>query len=98
MEKLETLELAEIKLLCKKHGVSIIGDKKTLIKKLNYFLVPVSDTINTHPGRKLSDDKKIIAVKTTEKEKLNLILKNKVSFLYYSFGYHYYLVNKQLEV
>ena len=32
MEKLETLELAEIKLLCKKHGVSIIGDKKTLIK------------------------------------------------------------------
>ena len=98
MEKLETLELPEIKSLCKKYGISVVGDKKSLIKNLKYFLDPVVDTLNSHPGGKLPDGKKIVGVKTNEKEKLNLIFKNKGSFLYYSFGYNYYLVNKQLEV
>ena len=96
MEKLETLELPEIKSLCKKYGISTVGDKKSLIKNLKYFLDPVVETLNTHPGRKLPDGKKIVGVKTNEK--LNLILKNKGSFLYYSFGYNYYLVSKELEV
>jgi hypothetical protein len=34
MEKLETLDLIEIKSLCKKYGIGVIGDKKTLIKNL----------------------------------------------------------------
>jgi hypothetical protein len=98
MEKLETLELPEIKSLCKKYGISVVGDKKSLIKNLKYFLDPVVETLNSHPGRKLPDDKKIVGVKINEKDKVNLILKNKGTFLYYSFGYHYYLVSKQLEV
>jgi len=98
MEKLETLELPEIKSLCKKYGISTVGDKKSLIKNLKYFLDPVEGTLNTHPGRKLPDGKKIVGVKSDEKDKTNLILKNKGSFLYYSFGFQYYMVDKQLEV
>lgn len=98
MEKLETLDLPEIKSLCEKYGISVVGDKKLLIKNLKYFLDPVADTLNSHTGRKLPDGKKIVGIKTNEKEKLNLILKNNNLFLYYSFGYNYYLVNKQLEV
>jgi hypothetical protein len=94
--ELDKLELSEIKSLCKKYDVGVVGDKKTLIKKLKYFLDPVEGTINTHPNRKLPNDKKIVGVKVEEKEKLNSILKNKGQFLYYSFGYQYYLVSKEL--
>jgi hypothetical protein len=31
MENLDTLDLQEIKSLCKKYGVGTVGDKKTLI-------------------------------------------------------------------
>jgi hypothetical protein len=41
MEKLESLDLPEIKSLCKKYGISVVGDKKSLIKNLKYFLDPV---------------------------------------------------------
>lgn len=98
MEKLESLELPEIKTLCKKYGISPVGDKKSLIKNLKYFLDPVEGTLNTHAGRKLPDGKKIVGVKVEEKDKLNLIFKNKGSFLYYSFGYKYFIVDKQLEL
>ena len=36
MEDLNKLELPEIKSLCKQYGISVVGDKKTLIKKLKY--------------------------------------------------------------
>jgi hypothetical protein len=98
MENLETLDLPEIKSLCKKYGIGIVGDKKTLIKNLKYFLEPVEGTLNTHSGRKISPDKKIVGLKVSEKEKINFILKNKGQFLYYSFGFQYYLVGKELEV
>jgi hypothetical protein len=98
MEKLESLDLPEIKSLCKKYGVNVVGDKKSLIKNLNYYLDPVPETLNTHSGRKIPTDKKIVGIKTNEKDKLNLIFKNKGTFLYYSFGFQYYLVSKQLEV
>lgn len=93
---LEKLDLSEIKSLCKKYNVGVVGDKKTLIKKLKYFLEPVQDTLNSHTGRKLPSDKKIVGVRSNEKEKLNNIIKNKGQFLYYSFGFKYYLVNKDL--
>ena len=48
MENLDTLDLQEIKTLCKKYGIGVVGDKKTLIKKLKYFLEPVADVLNTH--------------------------------------------------
>jgi len=95
---LEKLELPEIKSLCKKYGVGVIGNKKDLIKKLKYFLDPVEGTINTHPNRKIPADKKIVAVKIEEKDKINTVLKNKGQFLYYSFGYHYYMVSKVLLI
>ena len=98
MENLNDLGLPEIKSLFKKYEISPVGDKKDLIKKLKYFLDPVEGTLNVHTGRKLPSNKKIIGLKVSEKDKLNLILKNKGSFLYYSFGYQYYLVDKQLEV
>ena len=98
MENLEKLALPEIKSLCKKYGISTVGDKKSLIKNLKYFLEPVDGTLNTHGGRKLPDGKKIAGVKVGEKEKLNLILNNKGAFLYYSFGYKYFMVDKQLEL
>jgi hypothetical protein len=98
MENLDKLELPEIKLLCKKYGISVVGGKKDLIKNLKYYLDPVEGTMNVHSGRKLPDGKKIVGIKTNEKDKLNLILKNKGSFVYYSFGYQYYFVNKQLEI
>lgn len=94
MEKLETFDLFEIKLLCKKYNINPVGTKKMLIKNLNYFFIPVVGTLNTHSGRKLLDGKKIVGIKTNEKEKLNKTLKNKGLFLYYSFGYNYYLVGK----
>ena len=53
MEDLNKLELPEIKTLCKQYGVSVVGDKKTLIKKLKYYLDPVEDVLNTHSGRKI---------------------------------------------
>ncbi len=34
MENLDKLDLQEIKKICKKYGVGVVGDKKTLIKKL----------------------------------------------------------------
>lgn len=94
MENLNSLELVEIKSLCKKYGVGTIGDKKTLIKKLKYFLDPIEDVLNTHPGRKIPKDKKIVGVKVFDQEKINSTLKNKGQFLYYSLGYHYYLVTE----
>lgn len=93
---LEKMDLIELKSLCKKYGVSVVGDKKSLIKNLKYYLDPVVDTLNTHTGRKLPSDKKIVGVKISEKDKINSILKNKGQFLYYSFGYQYYLVSKEL--
>jgi hypothetical protein len=96
MEKIETLELLEIKSLCKKYGIGVIGDKKTLIKNLKYYLDPVQDVLNTHQGRKLPQGKTIVGVKVSEKERINRILKSKGSFMYYSLGYQYYLVDKDL--
>jgi hypothetical protein len=93
---LEKMDLIELKSLCKRYGVSVVGDKNSLIKNLKYYLDPVVDTLNTHTGRKLPSDKKIVGVKISEKDKINSILKNKGQFLYYSFGYQYYLVSKEL--
>ena len=91
MEDLTKLELPEIKILCKQYGIGIVGDQKSLIKKLKYFLDPIEDVLNTHPGRKIQKNQKIVGVKVSEKEKINNILKNKGQFLYYSLGYQYYL-------
>ena len=98
MENLNDLSLPDLKNLCKKHGVSVVGDKKSLIKNLKYFLEPVEGVLNTHPGRKLPEGKKIVGVKEGSKDTTNLILKNKGSFLYYSMGYKYYLIDKHLEI
>jgi len=97
MENLELLDVLEIKSLCKVYGVGVVGDKKTLNKKLKYFLDPIQDVLNAQPGRKLPQGKTIVGVKTSEKEKLNLILKSKGIFMYYSLGYQYYLVDKDLD-
>jgi hypothetical protein len=43
MENLNTLDIIEIKSLCKKYGIGVIGEKKDLIKKLKYFLDPIED-------------------------------------------------------
>lgn len=95
MENLNSLDLIEIKSLCKKYGVGVVGDKKDLIKKLKYFLDPINDVLNTHPGRKLPEGKKIIGVKLSDREKINETLKKKGKFLYYSLGYQYYIVAEQ---
>jgi hypothetical protein len=94
----DKLDLLEIKSICKKYEISSVGDKKTLIKKLKYFLDPVEGTLNSHTNRKINPNKKIVGLKISEKEKLNKVLKNKGQFLYYSFGFHYYLVDKELNV
>lgn len=94
MENLDTLTLQEIKQLCKKYNIGTVGDKKTLIKKLKYFLDPIQDTLNTHTGRKIPKDKEIVGVSVTSSEKINDVLKKKGQFLYYSLGYQYYMVNK----
>lgn len=94
MDDLNTLELTEIKSLCKKYGIGTVGDKKTLIKKLKYYLDPVEGTINIHTGRKLNKNQKIVGVKLFEKEKINELLKKKGQFLYYSMGFNYYLVTE----
>jgi hypothetical protein len=96
--ELEKLDLSEIKKLCKKYEIGVVGDKKTLIKKLKYYTDPVEGTLNSHPNRKLSPEKKIIGIKLSEKEKLSEVLKHKGQFLYYSFGFHYYLVSKELNL
>jgi len=94
MENLDTLDLQEIKQLCKKYGIGTVGDKKSLIKKLKYFLDPVQDTLNTHTGRKIPKEKEIVGVPVNSTEKINAVLKKKGQFLYYSLGYQYYMVNK----
>ena len=83
MENLNDLGLPEIKSLCKKYDISIVGDKKELIKKLKYFLDPVEGTLNVHTGRKIPPNKKIVGVTIPEKDKINLILKKKGTYLYY---------------
>jgi hypothetical protein len=92
MEDLNKLELPEIKSLCKQYSISVVGDKKTLIKKLKYYLDPVEDVLNTHPGRKLPKDKKIVGVKVDNQENINNVLRQKGKFLYYSLGHQYYMV------
>ena len=92
MEDLNKLELPEIKLLCKQYDISPVGDKKSLVKKLKYYLDPVEDVLNTHPGRKLPKNKKIVGVNVNKNEELNQVLKQKGQFLYYSLGYQYYMV------
>jgi hypothetical protein len=52
--------------------------------------------LNAHQGRKLPVGKTIVGVKVSEKERINRILKSKGTFLYYSLGYQYYLVDKDL--
>lgn len=94
MEDINKLELPEIKILCKQYGIVTIGDKKTLIKKLRHFLDPIEDVLNTHPGRKMSNDKKIVGVKVDKQEDINVVLKKKGKFLYYSLGYQYYMVTE----
>lgn len=96
--ELDKLDLPELKSLCKKYDIGVVGDKKSLIKKLKYFLDPVEGSLNTHSGKKLPADKKVVGVTVQEKEKLNLIIKSKGQFLYYSFGYRYYLVGKELNL
>ena len=96
--ELEKKDLTEIKSLCKKYGVGVVGDKKDLIKKLKYFLDPVEGTLNTHPNRKLPTNKKIVGVKEEETSKINLIFKSKGQFLYYSIGYKYYIVDKEFNI
>ena len=95
MENLNTLDILEIKSLCKKYGISIVGDKKDLIKKLRYFLDPIENVLNSHPNRKLNKNQKIVGVLVSDQEKINSTLKIKGQFLYYSLGYHYYLVTEQ---
>jgi len=92
MEDLNELELPEIKLLCKQYDISPVGDKKSLIKKLKYYLDPVVGTLNNHTGRKLNKNQKIVGVKVDNRENLNNVLRKKGQFLYYSLGYHYYMV------
>jgi len=92
MEDLNKLELPEIKLLCKQYDISPVGDKKSLIKKLKYYLDPVEDVLNTHPARKLPKNKKIVGVKVNDQESTNNVLRKKGQFLYYSLGYQYYMV------
>lgn len=92
MENLNTLELSEIKSLCKQYGIGVVGDKKDLIKKLKYFLDPIEDVLNTHPGRKVPVGSKIVGVKVSKQEEINQILKKKGKFIYYSLGHHYYMV------
>lgn len=94
MEELSKLDLTEIKSLCKKHGIGIVGDKKSLIKKLNYYLEPVKGTLNTHPNRKFNDDQKIVGIHVHDREKLNSVLKKKGRFLYYSMDFFYYVVKE----
>jgi hypothetical protein len=94
MEDLTKLELPEIKILCKQYGIGVVGDKKSLIKKLKYYLDPVVGTLNTHPGRKLNANQKIVGITISDKEKRNEIIKNKGQFLYYSLGYQYYMVTE----
>jgi len=94
MEDLNKLELPQIKLLCKQYNISPVGDKKSLVKKLKYYLDPVEDVLNTHPGRKLPKDKKIVGVKVTDSESINNVLRKKGQFLYYSLGYQYYMVTE----
>ena len=74
MENLNDLSLPDIKNLCKKYGISVVGDQKTLIKNLKYYLDPVEGTLNTHSGRKLPDGKKIIGIKDGNKEQRNIPL------------------------
>lgn len=95
MENLNSLELNEIKSLCKKYGIAIVGEKKELIKKLKYYLDPVEDVLNTHAGRKLNKNQKIIGVKVSDQQKLNETMKEKGQFLYYSLGYRYYLMTER---
>ena len=92
MENLDTLDLQEIKTLCKKYGIGVVGDKKTLIKKLKYYLDPVVDVLNTQHLRKLPKNKEIVGSNPTQKT--NEILKRKGQFIYYSLGYSYYIVDK----
>lgn len=94
MENLNSLDITEIKSLCKKYGISIIGDKKDLVKRLKYFLDPIEDVLNTHPGRKLKPGSKIVGVKLEKQEDINNVLKKKGKFLYYSLGYNYYVVSE----
>lgn len=92
MEDINKLELSEIKVLCKKYGISPIGDKKSLVKKIRYYTDPVEDVLNTHPGRKIPEGNKILGVRIENREELNRILKKRGKFLYYSLGYQYYMV------
>jgi len=94
MENLDTLQLQEIKVLCKKYNISTIGDKKSLIKKLKYYLEPIPDVLNTHTGRKVPKNKEVVGVKFDSTQEINSILKRKGQFLYYSLGYSYYSVDK----
>lgn len=94
MENLETKTIQEIKDICKQYNIGHIGDKKTLIKKIKYFLDPIVDVLNVHNGKYIPENKMIVGVKVSEKEKLNNILKSKNTFLYYSLGYQYYLIDK----
>lgn len=94
MEDLNKLELSEIKSLCKQYKIGTVGDKKTLIKKLKYFLDPIEDVLNTHSTRGLPKNKKIVGIKVENKEDINSVLKKKGQFMYYSLGYHYYMVTE----
>ena len=53
MEDLNKLELPEIKTLCKQYGIGTVGDKKSLIKKLKYYLDPVEDVFDSYPRNSL---------------------------------------------
>lgn len=94
MENLDTLQLQEIKTLCKKYNISTVGDKKSLIKKLKYYLEPVQDVLNTHTGRKVPKNKEVVGANAHSNQEINSLLKRKGQFLYYSLGYNYYSVDK----
>lgn len=94
MENLDALQLQEIKVLCKNYNISTIGDKKSLIKKLKYYLEPIPNVLNTHTGRKVPKNKEVVGAKVDSTQEINSLLKRKGQFLYYSLGYSYYSVDK----
>lgn len=97
-EQLKETSLVELKILCKKYGLSITGTKGTLITRILTAEKPDKPVFNKHNNNETPQGKKIIGIEISDTEKYvemgKLVESRKAELFYYSMGVHYYIVNK----
>jgi len=98
---LQSLHFVQLKKICKDYRINYGGTKTQLISRILEANKPATPVLNNHPASLSPSDKKIIGVFNGETENAQQVGRQvemkKATFLYYSIGVRYYIVDKDFE-